>query len=333
MTVRCTSVYRQNPAYRPAISVCWLARVRCGQEEILLTRFAKSTVFPCIVFVLASSCAGGAAVNSSPIPAPSSPAALPAGAEARRVSLPLRVMGATWRVSSVARVKVTGGGVSGAAAEEQRIESRGLVSWTVERTSAGAIRASGQVDSFTVRTSFDAGKGAMLPTMPGLLLLDATLDSATVRVTTKPPLANECDRPEAGASAMARELLVRIPNGILVGERWRDSSVTLICRSGVPMTVHTTVTSTVESVDEVVVVVRREMVSRFEGKSGSPFRSLELSGTSTGAQRVEIGAQRGAVERLEGTSTLTLQATERLSGAVPRVQQVTQRVEIRAERR
>jgi len=258
---------------------------------------------------------------------------LPARAEARRVSLPLRVMGATWRVSSVARVRITGGGVSGAAAEEQRIESRGLVSWSAERTSAGAIKASGQVDSLSVRSSFDAGNGAMLPTMPALLLLDATLDSATVRVTTKPPLANECDRPEVGASAMARELLVRIPNGILAGERWRDSSVTLICRSGVPMTVHTTVTSTLESLDDAVLVVRRESVSKLEGKSGSPFRSLELAGTSTGSQRVEIGAQRGTVERLEGSSTLTLQATERLSGVPPRVQQVTQRVELRAERR
>lgn len=298
-----------------------------------MQRFAKFTVFPCIVAVLASSCAGRAAVNPSPIPATSVPAALPARVDARRVSLPLRVVGATWRVSSVALVKVTGGGVSGAAAEEQRIESRGLVSWTVERTSAGAIKAGGQVDSFTVRTSFDAGYGAMRPTMPALLLLDATLDSATVRVTTKPPLANECDRPEVGASALARELLVRIPNGILAGERWRDSSVTLICRSGVPMTVHTTVTSTLESLDDAVLIVRRESVSRLDGKSGSPFRSLELTGTSTGSQRVEIGAQRGAVERLEGTSTLTLQATERLSGAPPRVQQVTQRVEIRAERR
>jgi hypothetical protein len=58
-----------------------------------------------------------------------------------------------------------------------------------------------------------------------------------------------------------------------------------------------------------------------------------LAGTSTGSQRVEIGAQRGTVERLEGSSTLTLQATERLSGVPPRVQQVTQRVELRAERR
>ncbi len=233
----------------------------------------------------------------------------------------------------MARVKVAGGGVTGAAADEQRIESRGLISWSVERTGAGALRASGQVDSFTVRTSFDAGKGPMLPTMPALLLLEAVMDSATVRVTTKPLLANECDRPEAGASAMARELLVRIPNGILAGERWRDSSVTLICRSGVPMTVHTTVTSTLESIDDALLVVRRESVSRLDGKSGSPFRSLELTGTSTGSQRVEIGAQRGTVERLEGTSTLTMQATERLSGAPPRVQQVTQRVELKAERR
>lgn len=246
--------------------------------------------------------------------------------------MPLRLPGASWRVQSLARVKASGSGIAGAAGDEQRVESRALVSWRLDRTTSGALKGTGQVDSFTVRTSFDNNSGTMLPTMPALLLLDAVMDSSLVRITTRPPLANECDRPEAGATAMARELLVRVPNGILPGERWKDSTVTLVCRSGVPMTVYTTTISTLDKLDDNVLVVRRDMVSRLEGKGGSPFRSLELAGTATGSQRVEIAALQGTVERLEGTSTLTMHATERTPGNAPRVQQIVQKVEVKAER-
>jgi hypothetical protein len=238
----------------------------------------------------------------------------------------------TWRVQSVARVKVTGGGVTGAAAEEQRVESGGLVFWSAERQPWGALRATGQVDSFTVRTSFDAQRGTMLPTAPTIVLLEATLDSAFMRVATRPPLANECDRPEAGALSLARDLLVRVPNGVGSGDRWKDSSVTLICRSGVPLTVYTTVNSRLETVDADRLVVRREIVSKLEGKGGSAFRALELAGTAQGSQRVEIAPQRGTVERLEGSSTLTLTAIERLPGAPARNQQIVQRTELTAVR-
>jgi hypothetical protein len=246
--------------------------------------------------------------------------------------LPARIPSTTWRVQSVARVKVTGGGVTGAAAEEQRVESGGLVSWAAERQPWGALRAAGQVDSFTVRTSFDMQRGTMLPAAPVRVLLEATLDSAFTHVAVRPPLANECDRPEAGALSLARDLLVRVPNGVASGERWKDSSVTLICRSGVPLTVYTTVNSTLETIDAERLVVRREIASRLEGKGGSAFRALELAGTAQGSQRVEIAPQRGTVERLEGSGTLTLTAIERLPGSPARTQQIVQRTELTAVR-
>lgn len=286
-----------------------------------------------IAAVIALAGCGGPALTPAvptPVPAPvrsPGPVAAPS-----RVSLPSRLPMTTWRVQSVARVKVTGGGVTGAAAEEQRVESGGLVSWSAERQPRGALRATGQVDSFTVRTSFDTQRGTMLPTAPAIVLLEATLDSAFMRVATRPPLANECDHPEAGALSLARDLLVRVPNGLGSGDRWKDSSVTLICRSGVPLTVYTTVNSRLETVDADRLVVRREIVSRVEGKGGSAFRALELIGTAQGSQRVEIAPQRGTVERLEGSSTLTLTAIERLPGAPARSQQIVQRTEITAVR-
>jgi hypothetical protein len=229
-------------------------------------------------------------------------------------------------------VQVTGGGVTGGAAQEQRVESGGLVSWSADRQSWGALRATGQVDSFTVRTSFDTEHGTMLPAAPVRVLLEATLDSVFTRVAVRPPLANECDRPEAGALSLARDLLVRVPNGVASGEQWKDSSVTLICRSGVPLTVHTMVKSTIETMDADRLVVHREIASRLEGKGGSAFRAFELVGTAQGSQRVEIAPQRGTVERLEGSSTLTLTAIERFPGAPPRTQQIVQRTTVTAVR-
>ena len=274
----------------------------------------------------------GAALSPPPRPLPTADAPAPV-AVTTRVELPAHIPGTTWRVQSVARMTVRGAGVSGAAAEEQRVTSAALVSWSLDRQPSGALRATGQVDSFVVRTSFDAQRGVSLPATPAIVLLEATLDSAVMRVVTRPPLANECDRPEAGAAALARDLLVRVPDGVSVGSRWKDSSVTLICRSGVPMTVYSTVKSRLEELTGDRLVIRRETVGRLEGKGGSAFRVLELVGTSSGSQRVEIAAQRGTVERLEGSGTLTLTAVERLPGNPPRTQQIIQRTELTAVRR
>ena len=278
--------------------------------------------------LLLTACGGGGVrVSTAAAPAPDTTPAPPSAVPAvMRVTLPARLVGTTWRVQSSARVAIAGGG------GEQRIDSYALVSWSAERQPHGALRASGQVDSFTVRSGLDSRRAAPVPTMPALILLDATLDSGAVRVSTRPPLANECDRPEASAAALARDLLVRVPNGVAVGDRWRDSVVTLTCRSGVPMVVHTTVLSQLEELTDELLVVRRDLAARYQGKGGTAFRALELTGTLVGVQRARVHALRGTLERLEGTMTLTLQATERTPGNAPRSQQIVQRTEFSAVR-
>ena len=69
-----------------------------------------------------------------------------------------------------------------------------------------------------------------------------------------------------------------------------------------------------------------------EGKGGSAFRAFELVGAGSGTQRLEIAARTGILETLQGSSTLTMQLTERIPPGTPRSQQVLQRVELRAER-
>jgi len=327
-------------------SVTTRARVSRVVHAVVTHRWTACTGL--IGLAMAAAC-GGPALTPSPAPTPTPlpDAPAPPVRVVARVSLPSRIAG-TWQVNTVARITATEtrpadsrpsvtvrtdprGESRGDLRAEQRIESRALVSWSMDRTPIGALRATGQVDSFTVRSTLDNPES---PTRPAfaLLLLDAMLDSVSARVVTRPLLANECDRPELGAVALAKDLLIRIPDGVAVGDRWRDSTVSLVCRTGVPITVHTSTQYQLERLDDNRAIVVRTSAATLEGKGGSAFRALELSGTSTGTQRADVRRATGVLEKLEGTSTLTLQVSERSPAGVPRVQQVVQRIELKAER-
>lgn len=297
---------------------------------------------------LLAACAGGRIAPAPPSPAAPvvTDSAVPRPA-VRALMLPATTGSLTWRVtnSAVLRVSASGAAASGAPASgaqpaEQRTSTQALVNWTATRSPTGGLRATGQVDSFVVRSTLDTGRAragsappaAARDASPTLVLLDATLDSAFARVVTRPPLANECDRVEAAAAQLARELLLRIPDGMVVGTQWRDSSVALVCRSGVPMAVYTTTLSTLESFDDDAATLTRTTQQRVDGKGGSPFQALEVSGTGTGTQRVRVRVRDGAIETLDDTSTLTLLLTDRVPSAAPRTQQVVQQRTLHAER-
>jgi hypothetical protein len=307
--------------------------VRAGLEMHFRSQGAGFRKEIGVLLLVAVGCAPS--IAPLPTPVPTAPAPVPAtpAPVVPRVALPSRMSATTWRVSSVARLKASGAGVSG---DEQRVESRALVSWTLTRAATGGLRGTGQVDSFTVVSSLDttksAPRGAATAMMPAMLLIEATVDSAIARVSTRPPLANECDRPEASAATLARDLLVRIPDGAAANDRWRDSTATLVCRSGVPMVVYTTIWSTLESLGSDKLVLKREITTKLEGKGGSAFRALELAGTGTGTQRAEVRVSDGSVSKLEGSSTLTLQLKESTPPAPAKSSQLVQRTEFRAER-
>lgn len=281
-----------------------------------------------------------APATPTPLPTPSPVVAAPpppAPVASKRVLLPRTQPRTNWTISAVTRLKVTGAAMPAGVSDEQRIDTRALVSMSFDRTATGALRGSGQVDSFTVRSSIaesakQLAAAAAAPVRPSLLMIDALIDSTNLRIVTRPPLANECDRPEVSAMQLARELLVRIPDGVAEGDQWRDSTVTLVCRNGVPLTVYTVTRSTLAKLSRETLLVNREISTTLEGKGGTAFRAFELVGTGTGSQRVEIAATTGILEKLQGTSTLTMQVVERIPPGNPRSQQVVQRLEIRAER-
>ena len=292
-----------------------------------------SLVGPCLLLACAP-------VAPTPSPAPTPPVTVPTPPTpvvSSGVHLPRVQPGSRWTIAAVTRLNVSGAAMPAGVSDEQRIDTRAVVSLSSTRTATGALRGSGQIDSFTVRSSLaDAtpplATTGSAPVRPSLLLIDALIDSTTLRVVSRPPLANECDRPEVSAMQLARELLVRIPDGVAQGDQWRDSTVTVVCRNGVPLTVYTTTRSRLEKVSRETLVVTRDISTTLDGTGGTAFRAFTLVGSGTGSQRLEIGAVSGILERLQGASTLTMQVVERIPPGAPRSQQVLQRVELRADR-
>lgn len=293
---------------------------------------------------------------SAPLAAPAPPSTRPSAAPttvpvAATVHGPSRIPSTSWSVVADTRIRVrdtSGRRASGIPEEDQRIETRARVSLELQRAPTGALRGAGQIDSFAVHstpaastTSTTAPVQTSLSTsatgltLP-LLIIDALLDSATVRVVTRIPLVNECDRPEVSATALVRDLLVRVPDGVGVGDAWQDSTVSVLCRSGVAMTVYTVARYRAERIGTTarpdVLVLRRELTTRLEGKNRSAFRSLEVVGSGVARQTIDLSLSQGMVLRLEGTSTLTLQVLETVLPAMPRALAVTQNSTIKAER-
>ena len=281
---------------------------------------------------LITACAGMGCAPAVPVPTPTpSPAVetppVVAPTPRLRVRLPLAQPASRWAISSVTQFTDTDTKVPAARPSSERITTSAVVSLEFNRGVTGALRGAGQIDSFTIRSS-NAGN-----TPPLMVLIDAIMDSSTLRVVSHPPLVNECDRPEASAMQLARELLVRIPDGVSVGDAWQDSTVSLVCRSGIPLTVTSVTRSTLREMTRERLVVTRELRTTIDGKGGTAFRAFAITGSGSGSQRLELSATSGVVDRLQGSSTLTLQLSERIPPGAPTLQRLRQQVELRAERR
>lgn len=277
-----------------------------------------------------AACGGGPVVTPVPVPAPRETPPIPAPVSVARVSLPTRLSGGSWRVVSQVSVELKDSVQSKRTSPHQDVQSSALVSWSGTRTANGAMVLSGQVDSFTVRTTFDQ-QLAPLPTPPALVLLDARVDSSTLRVVTRPLLDNECDRPEAAAAALAADVLVRIPDGVVRGSTWRDSTVTLVCRGGIPMTLMSVSQTTLQSIEPSELRLERRVALDVSGSGGSAFRAFEVQGRGQATHNIVVDAATGMLRRLEGRSEMTLTTNERVPQQTPRIQTAVQRGTLRIE--
>ena len=291
-----------------------------------------------------TACAPGPSAAPAPAPVPA-PVATPPVVEnprATRYRLPLALVATSYGM----RVRTELERDSAGRTERDVVESSARVELTLRRDPRGLLRGAGRVDSFVVRASGASARTATpaamsSTTVPAPLFtsvaIDAVLDSTQLRTVVRPPLANECDRPEAAAAGMARELLVRVPESVSVGDRWRDSLVTLVCRGGVPMTMRTTIESVAAGMSDGdrTLRVQRTFATTLEGNSRTPWRQVEITGTGRGTQDVQVDIARGTIVALDGESTLTIRVVNGSLRDAARTQQVVQKVTLsaRADRR
>ncbi|MEP6766817.1 MAG: hypothetical protein ABJB66_21050 [Gemmatimonadaceae bacterium] len=221
---------------------------------------------------------------------------------------------------------------------QEHVETRALISLQGRRDPLGGLRANGQVDSFTVRGLEHALSSStqsdnttttplvVVPTPPLAVSFDAVIDEHNIRVTTRPPLANECDRAESGATNIVRELLIRLPKTLTVGAQWRDSTAGFRCRLGVPITSFTRAEYVVERVetiqDRTELIVHRITDTQLDGNLKSTWRTLTITGTGRTTQNIRIDAVTGVIQSIEGDGTLIV----RLNDSARRDGQGTQEV-------
>lgn len=272
----------------------------------------------------------------SPVPPPvSAPSAAPRVA---RYRLPVVLPSTQYAVRLRAELERDSAGRK----DRSTVESSARVELTLRRDPRGALRGIGRVDSFTVHASGSAVRS----TTPGApsspqntpaftnVVVDAVLDSTLVRAVVRPALANECDRPEAAAADLARDLLVRVPETLSVGDRWRDSLVTLVCRGGVPLTVRTLIESTLDGTadNDRTLHIRRVLTVRLDGSSRMPWRQTDIDGDGRGTQDLQVDVTAGTVLSLDGESTLTIRVSNGSLRDQARVQTVTQKTTLSARR-
>ncbi len=277
----------------------------------------------------AAACAPAVAPPPAPaeLPPPISvPVVPPVAAAVVRYTLPVVVTDTRYQLHSVTDLERD----SATRRDTQRVSSEAQVVVRLRRVPNGGLSATGRVFGYAVTSALST-----TPIAIDSLRFDAVLDAQALRVALQPPLANECDRPESGALAMVRDLLLRVPATVAVGDQWRDSTVQVVCRSSLPMTVRTiaeyVVTDAVRGDDGVHVVVRRSSRTRVAGKSASPWRSVEVTGSGEATLDARISVTSGAVSRWQSTSSLVLTVTDRTSPAAIHAQHVTQRVTLTGE--
>ena len=283
-------------------------------------------------FGLAIACGGGAIKPSTaprlPPPAPVPVVPVTIGPVIERYTMPAVVPSTRY----LSEVSATLERDSAGRVLTEHVDTRALITLQGRRDTLGAFRGSGVVDSFTVRgleSALAPNQGETKPRTPVPVFtdppiavsFDAAFDARNLRISTKPALANECDRPETGATNLVRDVLVRLPARLIVGQAWQDSSVSFVCRLGVPITSRTKSNYSVERADKVQggieLIVHRIADTQLNGELKSTWRTVTVSAIGRTTHHIRVDGTTGVVRAIEsdGLLTIKLHDTSRRDGS------------------
>jgi hypothetical protein len=157
----------------------------------------------------------------------------------------------------------------------------------------------------------DSGTSVVRDTIP------ATPVSPDTLADTRPPVERPCAVALAAPVALARELLILPPSALAVGTTWSDTTVTTLCRGGVPVTTtavqrFTVLGSTRIDGDEAV-AIERSSESTISGTTRLRGRTVAVSGSGRGRATFYASVERGAILGADGTyeTELTIESGTR----------------------
>lgn len=257
----------------------------------------------------------------APVVAPETP---PPAVAPRRFSIDRTLPSAQYAVRVVSALRADSQGAP--LEEEVRAEGTVTVRGTRARSATSptldALRAEGRVDGFRLTASArvrDARGSALpgttppaLPDAPIVTAFEAVFDSVLARVAPVPPLANECDQPSVAAAALAREVLLRLPEAITPGLAWQDSVRVFTCRGGVPITLHLVSETRVTEIarDGRRATLERSVRSTAEGELALGWRTVGLRGRGDARYTVTLDLPEGTVNRVDGTGEMRFEASD-----------------------
>ena len=127
-----------------------------------------------------------------------------------------------------------------------------------------------------------------------------------------------------------RDLLVRLPGTLKVGQTWQDSTVSFVCRLGIPITSRTKSNYSVERAEKVLggveLLVRRMSDTQLDGEMKSTWRTMTLSAVGRTTHNIRVDATTGVVRSVEsdGLLAIKLNDTSRRDGSgAQEIRQVT----------
>lgn len=189
--------------------------------------------------------------------------------------------------------------------KEDSLESTLDVAWS-EVPDATPARVAGMVQRFAVRVPPDSQSfvpaGLTLP----FSFVAVREPGAVPQITI--PESSRCDLPNAMAIQGWRELWIPLPERIVDGQRWQDSTSYTFCRDGIPLAVTVLRTFTAVGAEErggdIVLRIDRDSRQWLEGEGTQFGEPVRISGEGEGLLRLTVSLAGGVILKGEGTSTL-----------------------------
>lgn len=259
---------------------------------------------------------GGCAPPSSPVPrsapAPATEAqpVTPPRAERAAARFDWSAGASRYRVASRTLVRVAGDSV-GAGTDSVQVRATvtlavadgGLVHVVAGTISEAAIETGGRMRP--------PGPVPLVP-VPRAVSFAGEVGPSVAHVPIPAAAAANCAGSEAGLVALAREVLPLVPATMAVGDRWRDSVVTVVCRSGVQLTTvarheYEVAGLATDPGGAQIAELRRRTAYAASGTGTQTGRPVAVTGSGSGSAELRLDLARGRLLALAGQSVLTLE--------------------------